>query len=75
MSFHEPLIRFVKDGKAKIYYLDDSDIHCIHNLYGPAVIYGSKLTYWICGKYIGMNLSDEEFARLKAIRLKELTFE
>ena len=82
MSFNNPLTRYSKisdDKYIQCYYLDDTNIFNYHNLNGPAIIIvnDKQITnfYYICGKHIGTDLSDDEFARLKAIRLKELTFE
>lgn len=51
-----------------------------HNLNGPSVIftkgdYAGILQYYIYGKWLGNNLSNKEFERLKSIELKKRIFE
>lgn len=58
----------------------------LHNLNGPAYIIindfnsipletSGRLQYYIYGRYIGTNLSNKEFERLKSIELKKRIFQ
>lgn len=61
----------------EIHIFDSENAYIFHSLNGPARIYlkDGVLEYYIYGHYIGTNLSNKEFERLKNIELKKMVFE
>lgn len=60
--------------------MDDENYGIYHNLNGPGIIftkgqYAGILQYFIYGEWIGNNLSNKEFEKLKNIELKKRVFE
>ena len=63
-------------GTKSFFIITQNGIADFHNLNGPAYDNGDGyLEYCIYGKYLGINLTNEEFEKRKNQYLKELTFQ
>jgi hypothetical protein len=69
-------ITYTDDTKSYFIITYQNGIADFHNLNGPAYDNGGGyLEYYIYGKRLGINLTNEEFEKRKNQYLKELTFQ